>query len=320
MSSPTEWISNLASAGGGIIGGAVDYKQSKENLAFQREQFEYQKQLNQLQMEREDTAHQREAADLEAAGLSKTLTAGGGSGSSTASLHSAPAPQRQADTMNRILQGMQIGQNFAQLKKIQAETANIGMDADYKAEQINNLREERAGQEIANAIANRNLLNYNLNTQQLEANIALTLKQIENIGFNQDLRTSELDLSQKRYELDYNKGVVEIELGNKKISFTEAEIEKVKAETFKYLTDAGYTTTLNEKETKLMETLIQQAQANLAGTLISNDTKSAELSFFNTYGFKPGSFNGGAEGILGKLGTQIGNGIGSLFGFGKVGY
>lgn len=48
-----------------------------QNLAFQREQQEYQKQLQQLIFEREDTAHQREIQDLRAAGINPLATAGG---------------------------------------------------------------------------------------------------------------------------------------------------------------------------------------------------------------------------------------------------
>lgn len=66
---------------------AEQKRQFAENMAFQREQYEYQKQLNQLQMDREDTAVQRNAADLQAAGFNKLLAAGG-TGSATGSYNS----------------------------------------------------------------------------------------------------------------------------------------------------------------------------------------------------------------------------------------
>lgn len=48
-----------------------------QNLAFQREQQEYQKALQQQIFEREDTAHQREIEDLKRAGINPLATAGG---------------------------------------------------------------------------------------------------------------------------------------------------------------------------------------------------------------------------------------------------
>lgn len=45
-------------------------KQNSQNLAFQQQQFDYQKELNQTIMNREDTAAQRSVADMRAAGLS----------------------------------------------------------------------------------------------------------------------------------------------------------------------------------------------------------------------------------------------------------
>lgn len=48
-----------------------------QNLAFQREQQDYQKALQQQIFEREDTAHQREIEDLKRAGINPLATAGG---------------------------------------------------------------------------------------------------------------------------------------------------------------------------------------------------------------------------------------------------
>lgn len=65
---------------------------ANKNLEFMQSQFDYQKQLNQTQMEREDTAIQRQMADAKAAGLSP-LSVVGGNGASSQALTSGEAPQ-----------------------------------------------------------------------------------------------------------------------------------------------------------------------------------------------------------------------------------
>lgn len=61
--------------------------QFEANMAFQREQFDYQKQLNELQMEREDTAFQRQAQDAQAVGINPMALASG-NGAPTSALSS----------------------------------------------------------------------------------------------------------------------------------------------------------------------------------------------------------------------------------------
>lgn len=76
-----------------IVNGISGAVQSSKNYKLQKEQFEYQKQLQERMFEREDTAVQRQAADMAKAGLSKTLAAGGGASS-------GPVVQTQAPQMD----------------------------------------------------------------------------------------------------------------------------------------------------------------------------------------------------------------------------
>lgn len=68
----------------------VNYKISQQNLAFQRENFEYQKALQQKIFDREDSAYARTVADMRNAGLSPLVmsgTNGAGEAIATTPLH-----------------------------------------------------------------------------------------------------------------------------------------------------------------------------------------------------------------------------------------
>lgn len=92
---PFSAIPSLFSTIGNIV-------QGKKNFDMQQEQFKYQKELNEKVMQREDSAIQRQVADMQKAGFTKW---GAGSGASSSSLVSAPAPQSNVD-FNGLLSGI----------------------------------------------------------------------------------------------------------------------------------------------------------------------------------------------------------------------
>lgn len=94
---------------------ALNKDVANRNLDLQQQAFDYQKQLNATQMEREDTAFQRQVADLQAAGMSP-LAAIGGSGSGSTPLSSGSAPQMDISGINSAVgQYVDIARQYASL-------------------------------------------------------------------------------------------------------------------------------------------------------------------------------------------------------------
>lgn len=145
-------INGASTIGNGIVG-LINNKYNKEqnewNKKFAREQFDYQKQLNQILMDREDNAVQRRAADMQAAGISKNLAAGSPAQASVMSSGSsgAVAEQKQAMAFEKANFVMEMAQAKAvnadaDLKKVQAivEAKRGGLvDEQIATERVNQI-------------------------------------------------------------------------------------------------------------------------------------------------------------------------------------
>lgn len=117
----------------------------KKNYELQKEQFEYQKTLQERMFQREDNATQRRAADLQAAGLSKTLAAG--SAAQAGPVVKTDVPQMASKGREMAMQtgqqtfalALDIARTRADITKTMADAEvsrqtarKVGLDADYQ--------------------------------------------------------------------------------------------------------------------------------------------------------------------------------------------
>lgn len=103
---------------------------NQENFELQKSELDYQKKLQQQIFNREDTAIQRAAADLEAAGLSKTLAAG--SGASSGSVVSTKAPQG-VDNIGALGVMASVVNQMANVSHTKAETKRLNLSNEENA-------------------------------------------------------------------------------------------------------------------------------------------------------------------------------------------
>lgn len=143
---------------------------AQQNYNAMIDAYQYQQELNQLQMQREDTAMQRQVADLKAAGLSP-LMVNNGANSSPLNVGGAPlydvsgANNARSDYLNRK---MQMRQNYYQNKlniaeltnrlqelKINRKRANIEnklLEQEYDYNEIHGVRDKSIASELMTLI------------------------------------------------------------------------------------------------------------------------------------------------------------------------
>lgn len=159
-----EIVSGLTGFGGSILGDVIGAKSQQKtntmnknmfilNHLFENQQYGYMKDQNALTQEREDTAMQRRVADANAAGIHKTLAAGGQAQAQMPSMpnfgNAQPQLQDKAVNVGNAIQaGLHNALLAAQIKNIDAdtnqknaETSDIEPAAQDRRATIQNMKE-----------------------------------------------------------------------------------------------------------------------------------------------------------------------------------
>lgn len=98
-------------------------KNAEKNYNLQKENYDYQKSIQQQIFEREDTAVQRRMADLEAAGLNKNLAAG--SAANSGSVVSTTAPQKDSSWLNYLKFNLDYVSAIESMRQARLQTENM---------------------------------------------------------------------------------------------------------------------------------------------------------------------------------------------------
>lgn len=131
------------SAGSAIYGTTAGLIQGKQNYAQQRKVLKWQKKMQKRAWKREDNAVQRRAADLQKAGLSKTLAAGNAAQASAPISPSAPQESTSKDVIKNLGAALNAAGIGAQIDKTMAEAELIRAKEDK-------VEKESVGQGIKN--------------------------------------------------------------------------------------------------------------------------------------------------------------------------
>ena len=180
-----------------------NYDLALKNYQFNKDSylqnFEYQKNLQQQLFGREDNAIQRRAADMEKAGLSKTLAAGDGAGAgsvvSTSPFSGSSPVQSPVDLISAALQ---VGQAQAQIRKTNAETENLIKDGKVKDSQVLFTDAQTAYTKARTAVETKNYDLMDLTAEQIEAANRKTEKEIEKLS--SEIASIDLNTDIKNWE------------------------------------------------------------------------------------------------------------------------
>ena len=206
-----DWLDfgvNAANFGGNLVGGLLNYDMQKQNL-------QYQKDLQEKMFKREDNAVQRRTADMKAAGINPILAAG--QGASAGPVVSTAAPQMDvpqiSNNFENKFQNQQLKINervaAANLLKMDAEISHTKADELRIRHQMKidnqKMRDEqrRLGHEDSRMVLD--IYRYNIEL----ARLGLDTDRLDSDIKHRIIEADKLELEREKHELEKNKFVIE---------------------------------------------------------------------------------------------------------------
>lgn len=319
------WISSAIGAIAGIWGSHQSASAVAANNKFQAEQAQIQRDW---QEKMSNTAHQRQVADLRAAGLNPILSANGGSSTPSGSMPSTSAYTGYGqDLASGANAGTAVAQQRMQEKLAAEQRKNVAADTQVKlatASKENTVAEFVGTQMLAN-VANLLANTENLRSQTEYRNGPLTDQTRADIR----LKESTIDL-QKNMELLNNAQRGRIiwmtPLEMKKLG---AEIDNIHQQTRESLSREKLNYTLQITEQVKQENLDSQTALNrLTAAGIPYDTAVKEVNaataeaqrakaedYNRYYGTEPDDLYGNVARVFGNVTGLAGSGLGDLLRF-----
>lgn len=131
-------VTAVAGVVGSVFNTVSQKKTADKNLSLQQEQFEYEKDLQNQIMDREDNAIQRQVSDSRAAGISPILNMAGAQSSGAAGVAvNAPQKEQTSDTIGSLFTAISglssVMQTINETKKSQAEIDSLKMQNEFDA-------------------------------------------------------------------------------------------------------------------------------------------------------------------------------------------
>lgn len=283
-------LGTLVSAG---VAGYNYYNQkniSEKNLDFQKENFQYQKDLQQQVFGREDNSFQRARADLEKAGYNPNILS---SGAGAGSVVSTQAPQQSPYSAGGLVDALQHMSDPLQtyVNTRQASTSMQLMEEQItEKSEINKQQKIKTATELLN-FAKDNGLSADINYVEgiPSVNVGSGGKQYKS-GYEISLAQKEADLQSTRLQMDIDSQRVQLEEIKTKIAQEKnnIEIKKLNQQAVQAQNDINYKYELLEfnKEMERLRLKNQISVDEFKKLLIQEQIKASKsqrkLEIFNT--------------------------------------
>lgn len=277
-------ISALVSGGLGLVGNILGYsaesKQADLNYKLGMENLKYQKDLQKQIFQREDNAVQRRMADLEKAGLSKTLAAGSAAGAGAVVNTQAPQRRQDYDRLAKMFDTQQMLMNTINIKKANADVNATNAQAELIKQQAENAKTEKLAklQDIKLKEQEYGFLNeWNpLRKEQLSMEIAqsklINPLVVEDKKKEIELKTANLSLKEQEKLLN------EVRLQAEKLGIKKKEVEITSARLKNEYDNASMEARLNQVQKELLV-----YDLTIEAKRIANAMEQKEKAFYEKF-------------------------------------